>query len=131
MNQKIKSPAVWLPVAVAVAFAVGLFVGAKMFKSSPSWNTQVKIGELMDLISAEYVDEVDVDSLLEASIPDIIAKLDPHSVYIPASDLEQTNEVLEGSFGGIGVVFNMMTDTATVVEVVSGGPAEKVGSMPT
>lgn len=130
MNQKIKSPAVWLPVAVAVAFAVGLFVGAKMFKSTPSWNTQVKIGELMDLISTEYVDEVDVDSLLEASIPDIIAKLDPHSVYIPASDLEQTNEVLEGSFGGIGVVFNMMTDTATVVEVVSGGPAEKVGMLP-
>lgn len=119
----------WLPVAVAVAFAVGLFVGARMFKSTPSWNTQVKIGEMMDLISSEYVDEVDVDSLLEASIPDIIAKLDPHSVYIPASELEQTNEVLEGSFGGIGVVFNMMTDTATVVEIVSGGPAEKVGML--
>ncbi|MDE5687267.1 MAG: S41 family peptidase, partial [Paramuribaculum sp.] len=129
MNQKIKSAAVWLPVAVALAFAVGLFVGARMFKSIPSWNTQVKIGEMMNLISSEYVDEVDVDSLLEASIPDIIAKLDPHSVYIPASELEQTNEVLEGSFGGIGVVFNMMTDTATVVEIVSGGPAEKVGML--
>lgn len=89
MNQKIKSAAVWLPVAVALAFAVGLFVGARMFKSIPSWNTQVKIGEMMNLISSEYVDEVDVDSLLEASIPDIIAKLDPHSVYIPASELER------------------------------------------
>lgn len=123
-NKKIS---VWVPVIIAVAFAAGLFLGAKLFKGENEWNTRVKIGEIMDLISDQYVDDVNTDSILEASIPDILAKLDPHTVYIPASELQATNEVLDGSFGGIGVVFNMMTDTATVVEVVSGGPAEKVG----
>lgn len=122
-----KNISVWVPVIIAVAFAAGLFLGAKLFKGENEWNTRVKIGEIMDLISDQYVDDVNTDSILEASIPDILAKLDPHTVYIPASELQATNEVLDGSFGGIGVVFNMMTDTATVVEVVSGGPAEKVG----
>lgn len=122
-----KNISVWVPVIIAVAFAAGLFLGAKLFKGENEWNTRVKIGEIMNLISDQYVDDVNTDSILEASIPDILAKLDPHTVYIPASELQATNEVLDGSFGGIGVVFNMMTDTATVVEVVSGGPAEKVG----
>ncbi|MDE6048077.1 MAG: S41 family peptidase [Paramuribaculum sp.] len=122
-----KKLAVWMPVIVAVAFVIGLYIGANLFKNGPEWNTRVKIGEIMDLISDQYVDEVNTDSILEASIPDILAKLDPHTVYIPASELQGTNEALDGSFGGIGVVFTMMNDTATVMEVVSGGPAEKVG----
>lgn len=129
MNKKIKNLAVWVPLTIAVAFAAGLLVGAVMFKSAPNWNSREKINEIMDLVETEYVDIVNTDSILEESIQDILAKLDPHTVYIPAKDLEQTNETLEGSFGGIGVVFNMMTDTATVVEVVSGGPAEKVGML--
>ncbi|MCM1441312.1 MAG: PDZ domain-containing protein, partial [Roseburia sp.] len=92
-------------------------------------DVQKKVSAIMSLIDAEYVDDVNPDSILEQSIPDILAKLDPHTTYIPASELDATNQVLEGSFGGIGVVFNMMTDTATVVEVVSGGPAEKVGML--
>lgn len=84
----------------------------------------------MKYISAQYVDKIDTDSLLDSSINDILAKLDPHSVYIPASDLQAANEELEGSFSGIGVTFNMMTDTATVLEVISGGPSDKVGIMP-
>ena len=58
---------------------------------------------------------------------DLIAKLDPHSVYIPASDLENVNSELEGSFSGIGVQFNIQNDTITIVSVISGGPSEKVG----
>ncbi len=107
----------------------GILFGTKFLKSNPSWDAMAKIDEMMGIISEEYVDNVDTDSILEASIPDILAKLDPHTVYIPASELQSTNEVLEGSFGGIGIVFNMLTDTATVVEVVSGGPAEKVGML--
>ena len=84
-----------------------------------------KISDIITLIQSDYVDAVDTDSLLEKTIPDLLSKLDPHTVYIPASELTSTNEVLEGSFGGIGVVFNMMTDTATVVEVVSGGLPKK------
>jgi carboxyl-terminal processing protease len=129
MNPQIKKAAVWVPLIIAVAFSLGLFLGARLFKSTPSWNSGTKINQMMELISEEYVDDVNTDSILEASIPDILAKLDPHTVYIPASELQSTNEVLEGSFGGVGIVFNMLTDTATVVEVVSGGPAEKVGML--
>lgn len=126
MNSK-KKIGVWVPVVVAVAFAAGIFLGARLFKSGVDWSAKVKIGEIMNMVANEYVDEVNTDSILEASIPDILAKLDPHTVYIPASELQATNEVLDGSFGGIGVSFTMMNDTASVIEVVSGGPSEKVG----
>lgn len=126
MNSK-KNIAVWVPVIVALAFAAGIFLGSRLFKSGVDWSAKVKIGEIMNLVANEYVDEVNTDSILEASIPDILAKLDPHTVYIPASELQATNEVLDGSFGGIGVSFTMMNDTASVIEVVSGGPSEKVG----
>ena len=81
----------------------------------------------MSLIENQYVDEVNTDSILEKSIPDILAKLDPHTVYIPADDVQGVNEDLDGSFSGIGITFNMQTDTITVLEVISGGPSEKVG----
>lgn len=73
------------------------------------------------------VDRVDVDSLVELTIPDLLTKLDPHTVYISASELADVNSELEGSFSGVGVSFSIINDTVTVVEVLSGGPAEKVG----
>lgn len=119
-----------MPLVIAVAFVGGLIAGGYFLGGRTETQVEKKIHEIMSLVATEYVDDVDPDSILEVSIPDILAKLDPHTVYIPASELEETNQVLEGSFGGIGVVFNMLTDTATVVEIVSGGPAEKVGMLP-
>ena len=118
-----------MPVAIAVAFVGGMLTGRYLSHGSSETPVEQKIRDIMSLIAEEYVDEVNGDSILEQSIPDILAKLDPHTVYIPASELEETNQVLEGSFGGIGMVFNMLTDTATAVEIVSGGPAEKVGML--
>lgn len=118
-----------MPLVIAVAFVGGLIAGGYFLGGRTETQVEKKIHEIMSLVATEYVDEVDPDSILEVSIPDILAKLDPHTVYIPASELEETNQVLEGTFGGIGVVFNMLTDTATVVEIVSGGPAEKVGML--
>ncbi len=129
MKPNFRSAAVWMPLALAVAFIIGMFVGHRSGAPLATSPVQQKVSDIMTLINSEYVDQVDPDSILELSIPDILAKLDPHTTYIPASELESTNQVLEGSFGGIGVVFNMLTDTATVVEVVSGGPAEKVGML--
>jgi len=63
------------------------------------------------MIDAQYVDSVSVDELTEEMMIDLIAKLDPHSVYIPAADLENVNSELEGSFSGIGVQFNIQNDT--------------------
>lgn len=85
---------------------------------------------ILDLIQDQYVDKIDVDSLVEKSIPDILLSLDPHSAYIPAESLAITNDDLEGSFGGIGVSFQVINDTVTVIDVVSGGPAEKAGLLP-
>jgi carboxyl-terminal processing protease len=86
-----------------------------------------KLDEVLSLIDQQYVDSIDVNELTEEMMVDLIAKLDPHSVYIPAADLENVNSELEGSFSGIGVQFNIQNDTITIVSVISGGPSEKVG----
>jgi carboxyl-terminal processing protease len=86
-----------------------------------------KIGEVLNLIDKQYVDSVNSDSITEELMIDLIAKLDPHSVYIPAKDLEVVNSELEGSFSGIGVQFNIQNDTVMIISVISGGPSEKVG----
>lgn len=88
-----------------------------------------KIDDFMSLIDGKYVDKVNVDSLTEEMMTDLVAKLDPHSVYIPAKDLENINSELEGSFSGIGVQFNIQNDTVMIVSVISGGPSEKAGLM--
>ena len=129
MNPKLKKTAVWVPLVIAVTFVIGMIAGNYFSRRQAGGPVERKISDIVNLIQSDYVDDVNTDSLLEKTIPDLLSKLDPHTVYIPASELTSTNEVLEGSFGGIGVVFNMMTDTATVVEVVSGGPAEKVGML--
>ncbi|NDV46656.1 S41 family peptidase [Paludibacter sp. 221] len=86
-----------------------------------------KVDELLSLIDVQYVDTVNINKLTEDAVISIMADLDPHSVYIPASELEVVNSELEGSFGGIGVQFNIQSDTIMVVGVISGGPSEKAG----
>ena len=98
---------------------------SNLFRSFFSGNS--KIQTVLDLIDAEYIEDVDIDSITEAMMPKILANLDPHSVYIPAKDLQMVNEDLEGSFSGIGVQFNIQQDTVMVVSVINGGPSEKMG----
>ncbi|MDD3320969.1 MAG: S41 family peptidase [Paludibacter sp.] len=86
-----------------------------------------KVEELLNIIDKQYVDTVDINKITEELMSDLVSKLDPHSVYIPASDLENVNSELEGSFSGIGVQFNIQNDTVMIVAIVSGGPSEKVG----
>jgi carboxyl-terminal processing protease len=86
-----------------------------------------KISYTMSLIEQLYVDPGRVDSLAETVIPMILGELDPHSVYIPASDLSEVSAPLEGEFDGIGVLFNMLTDTVVVLNVIPSGPSDKAG----
>ena len=86
-----------------------------------------KIDELLSIINNQYVDTVNVKDLTEELMTDLTSKLDPHTVYIPASDLADVNSELEGSFSGIGVQFNIQNDTIMIVAVISGGPSDKVG----
>jgi len=119
-----------MPLAIAVALVAGMWIGKVFLGGNHSWNSRTKLDTILELIDRNYVDEIDTDSLLEASLPDLIAGLDPHSVYIPAEDLQTVNEDLEGSFSGIGISFNLLGDTINVLEVISGGPSQKAGLMP-
>ena len=87
----------------------------------------VKYQRLMALIDAFYVDTVNLERLTEDAIVQVLADLDPHSVYITAEDVEAMNEPLEGGFYGIGIQFAVLRDTLVVQDVVAGGPSEKVG----
>ena len=128
-----KKLSTWLPLIIVVSMVCGIFLGTYIFgrKSLFSANSSYdKLGVMLDLIDKNYVDSISTDSILEKSFPDILAQLDPHSTYIPAEDLEDVNIRTEGSFSGIGIRFNILTDTVTVDEVISGGPSAKVGIMP-
>ena len=131
---KNKRLTVWLPVIIAVSIAVGIFVGNHYVSISQgpvlSYTSDNKINSILDIIDEQYVDTVNMTDLVENTIPKIFSELDPHSVYITAEDASAVNEELEGSFSGIGVSFNMQTDTILVISVISGGPAEKAGLMP-
>ncbi len=130
MSSPFKRPTVWMPLIIATSLVVGLLIGSQFASHSPSAPSLSKLATIMELIEAEYVDDINGDSLIEETIPDLLSKLDPHTAYIPAADLQSVNDELEGSFSGIGISFNMLTDTITVLEVISGGPSEKVGLLP-
>lgn len=124
-----KNPVTWLPLIIAASIAAGIWIGV-LFNKHNSSTAEQKISDVLSLIKNGYVDEVDVDSLVENTLPNLLSNLDPHSTYIPASDLTAVNEDLDGSFSGIGISFTMLTDTITVNEVIPGGPSEKVGLLP-
>ena len=86
-----------------------------------------KIMQTCMLIEHQFVDSISMDSLSELVIPLMMKELDPHSVYIPAREMQEMNEPLEGEFDGIGVVFNAATDTVIVLNVIPNGPSAKAG----
>lgn len=86
-----------------------------------------KVDQLLMLLQQQYVDSLNVDSITDEVMADIVQRLDPHSAYIPKKDLEMVNSELSSSFSGIGVQFTIQKDTINVVAVISGGPSEGVG----
>lgn len=124
------------PLIVTIAAILGVIVGSVITERSNERITQThrkmdsKIDMLLNLVNLQYVDEVDIDSLVEKAIPKIMEELDPHTAYIEAKDLQMVNDELGGSFSGIGVQFNIQNDTVMIVDVISGGPSEKLGILP-
>ncbi|MEQ9304789.1 MAG: S41 family peptidase, partial [Marinoscillum sp.] len=134
-NQKNSKSAIRLPLFIAAAIALGIFIGANMAGGSNSGSDNLyqsifKFRQVMSYIQNDYVDGVDTDELVEFAIEEMLTKLDPHSVYIPAEELQMTQSQLEGNFEGIGVEFNIFKDTINVVSPLSGGPSEALGIMP-
>lgn len=112
---------------------IGTTAGIALFLLIMSASAQVlndetfKIGRTLGLVDAYYVDSVNLGSLTEKAIIEILKNLDPHSTYISAKDVKDMNEPLNGNFEGIGIQFNLLRDTIIVVEPISNGPSEKVG----
>lgn len=125
-----KNPIIWLPLAISVSVVAGMLIGNQFSNQKYISDNDRKLNTILNLIAEEYVDTVRITDLIETSIPEILSNLDPHTTYIPAKDLQDVNNELEGSFGGIGISFMVLNDTTTVVEVISGGPSEKVGILP-
>lgn len=126
---------VWLPLLFSMCVVTGMFIGYRLRGNMPNRNIffvekQKPVQEVLDLITRKYVDDVNVDSLGGVAIESILGGLDPHSVYIPASKLEEVNESLEGVFFGIGIEFSMINDTVTTLRVMEGGPGQKAGMKP-
>lgn len=126
MNKKRNFGLVALPLLVACGVIGGVFIGQYITKRHLSAE-QEKLRTVLRLVETEYVDVIDVDSLIESALPSLLTSLDPHSAYIPSEELTGVNDELAGSFSGVGVSFLIVNDTVRVVEVIPGGPAEKVG----
>ncbi len=125
----------FVPLWLSISMIVGILIGTFFTSHSSTGKLSIintrsnKLNYLLQLIDNNYVDTVDMSSLVEDAMPQILAELDPHSSYIPAKDAEEAAEGLKGSFSGIGVSFTMEKDTVNVMSVISGGPAQKVGIM--
>ncbi len=124
-----------MPLILAIVLILGMLIGVKLVDRSGDRSMFVypktdKLSGVINFIEMEYVDKVSREDLVEKTIPELLKNLDPHSVYIPASDLQRVTEPLEGNFEGIGIQFNMLNDTVVVIQTISGGPSERIGIMP-
>ncbi len=143
----------WLPLIISLCVAASIWVGmllgqARMASLQHVYQSEdqdfnnddlgnftsseasSKLVYLFDLLRDRYVDTLNLQKLVEDAIPTIVEELDPHSVYIPASELGAVNEQLDGSFSGVGIQFNIQQDTVMVIQVIAGGPSERVGLQP-
>ena len=91
---------------------------------------QRKLTNALTAISNLYVDSINDKKIIDSAIEAMLKELDPHSSYIPKTEVERVNEPLEGSFEGVGIQFQLLEDTLLVVQTIAGCPAEKVGVLP-
>ncbi|MDE5840406.1 MAG: peptidase S41, partial [Muribaculaceae bacterium] len=115
MSKKRNIGFVLIPLVLAIGLAGGVFIGKYLSVSRLS-PAEAKLRTIVDLIENEYVDRIDVDSLLASVVPDLLAGLDPHSVYFTPEELTSTNEDMEGHFSGVGVSFQIVNDSVVVVD---------------
>jgi carboxyl-terminal processing protease len=128
-NKKLQ---IWLPLLFSLTMILGMYFGYRMRDTMPgkkffSLQKSTTIQEVSDLINNRYVDEVDRKALTDTAIEAILAKLDPHTVHIPASELEAANEDIQGNYVGIGIEYNIPNDSLQIIRVIKNGPSEKAG----
>ncbi len=129
----------YLPFLFAIVLALGVLLGLNLnfdrTSQMPSekkffsigFDRYDKINDIINYIDEAYVDSINRQELTDEAIVNLLRNLDPHSSYIPASAFRELNDPLMGSFEGIGIEFNMMTDTVIVINPIPGGPSESIG----
>jgi carboxyl-terminal processing protease len=127
----------YTPLLISIVFVAGFFLGGQQ-QDGFGWGAlsgkkklaAAKIGEVLNYVSREYVDKIDIDSLTEKTIQQLLDNLDPHSNYMTARESQMTAESIRGNFEGIGVEFNIIRDSIYVLRVIEKGPSEKAGILP-
>ncbi|NQU85899.1 MAG: PDZ domain-containing protein [Mariniphaga sp.] len=124
---------IYIPLLIAITMAAGIFIGNTLKRNSQvsysgfNMGSPNKIGTILSLVEQGYVDSVDISNIVEKTIPDILKNFDPHTIYIPARNMQEVREEMQGNFSGIGVQFSIQEDTVRVVDVVKNGPSFKIG----
>ena len=134
---------IWLPLVLSLAVVFGVLIGMKL-QNEPLVDAKKKknqlnkteatdivgqgrMEEILRYVDAKYVDDVDNSVMIDKSINNLLSELDPHSVYIPANELQSVSEELEGEFDGIGIETFILEDTINVVTTITDSPAAKSG----
>ena len=123
------------PLFYAIVLCLGVFIGFKINQSSSLiplipgtyGGSSGKVNQVLNFIEQEYVDTISKNRLTDEAITSLLQNLDPHSSYIPASEVQAMNEPMQGNFEGIGIEFNILDDTIVVVAALAGGPSEALG----
>ncbi len=128
---------IYLPLIVSISLIIGIILGIYLNKRNNSEGNNIflyprsnKLLNIIKLIESEYVDTISLESITEMTIVKLLEQLDPHSAYIPASELQAITEPLEGNFSGIGVQFNMQNDTVVIINTIPNGPSALIGIQP-
>lgn len=118
-----------IPIALML-ICIGVLIGMKIdtaVSGDDIFENVKKFNEALTLVQRNYVDDVNTDKLTEAAIKGMLEQLDPHSVYMTSDQLKRSNEEFQGSFEGIGVEFDIVSDTILIVAPIVGGPSEALG----
>ncbi len=122
-----------MPLILAITLIFGVWLGIKLQNRKlaailpTQINSKSKLDRVIDLIEGNYVDTVNTKKIIEDVIPEVLKQLDPHTTYIAAKEMQGVTEEMSGNFGGIGVQFSIQNDTVMVIDVISGGPSQKLG----
>jgi carboxyl-terminal processing protease len=128
-NSKLQA---WLPLLLSISVIIGMLIGFSIRGAMPgkkffSLDKAHTLEEVLSLVENKYVDDVQLGALNDTAIEALLSKLDPHSVYIPAAELQSVNDDIAGVFFGIGVEFDIIKDTIHVINLVPNGPSDKAG----
>lgn len=127
MSEQVKSNYI-LPIILSLVLASGLLGGILLKDVDKKSSRDIqKLEDVLNLLDKNYVDKVDKDAIFEATISDMLHKLDPHSNYISAKDMKSVNESIEGKFGGVGIRFLLLRDTICVTNIIDQSPSQQAG----